>query len=85
VSAGLPGYVSESINGVFAPAGTPNAIVQRLNQVFTLALKQGEIRDRLFSSGMEVVAGSSSDLKTRVEEDMSRMGKLIKDVGIRLE
>jgi tripartite-type tricarboxylate transporter receptor subunit TctC len=85
VSAGLPGYVSESINGVFAPAGTPNAIVQRLNQVITLALKQGEIRDRLFSSGMEVVAGSSSDLKTRVEEDMSRMGKLIKDVGIRLE
>jgi tripartite-type tricarboxylate transporter receptor subunit TctC len=84
-SAGLPGYVSEAIYCVFAPAGTPNAIVERLNQVIIRALKQAEIRDRFFKMGLDVVAGSPSDVTERVKAEMDRMAKLIKEADIRLE
>jgi tripartite-type tricarboxylate transporter receptor subunit TctC len=84
-SAGLPGYESEAIYGVFGPAGTPSAIVQRLNQEVTRALQRTDVRERFFNAGSQIVAGSASDLSTRVASEVKRMGKVIAQAGIRLE
>ena len=84
-SAGLPGYESEAIFAVFAPAGTPPAIVQRLNQEVTRALQRSEIRQRFMDAGSEVVSGTPSDLAVRVAAETKRMGKVIASSGIRLE
>ena len=83
--AGLTGYESEAIYGVFGPAGMPAAITQRINQEITRALQRPEVREKFLGQGSEIVAGSNVELGARVKSEMARMGKVIRDAGIRLE
>lgn len=83
-SAGLPGYESEAIYGLFGPAATPAAIVQRLNQEVTRALQRPEVRERLIASGSQIVAGSASELAARVASETKRMSRVVAQAGIRL-
>ena len=82
-ASGLPGYESIAIYGIFAPAGTPQAIVARLNREISGILATADIKERFFGMGMETVGGSPAQLTARVKSDMVRMGKLIRDAGIR--
>ena len=82
-ASGVPGYESGTITGVWAPAGTPAPIINRLNEEFARALKQKEVRDRFFSAGSEVVASSPEQFAATISSDLARMSKVIKDAGIR--
>lgn len=82
-ASGVPGYEAAAILGVFAPAATPVAIINRLNQVIVSAMKRPETKDRLFGGGMEIVGSSPEQSVVMIKADMERIGKLIKDVGIR--
>lgn len=83
-SAGLPGYESEAIYGVFGPAATPMSIVQRLHQEIARALHRPDIRERFLASGSQVVAGSPTDLAARVASETKRMSRVVAQAGIRL-
>lgn len=52
---GVPGIAAESFAGFFAPAGTPPAIVQRLNEVFLAAAAAPDVKDRMLESGLDPV------------------------------
>ena len=80
---GLPGYESGSIYALFAPAGTPAAIVQRLHQESVKVLQSTEVRERFLKSGMEAVGSTPEELAATIKSDIARIGKLIKDAGIR--
>jgi tripartite-type tricarboxylate transporter receptor subunit TctC len=82
-SSGLPGYESVAIYGVFAPAGTPKAIVHRLNEEIARVLNAPELRDRLNAIGMEPVAGTPDQLLATIKAEMTKTAKVIKDAGIR--
>ncbi len=82
-SAGLPGYESISIYGVFAPAKTPPAIVQHLNQLIVAGLNQPEIRERFLNVGVEVVGSTPEQFTGVIKADIARMAKVIKEAGIR--
>lgn len=82
-AAALPGYDFSGIFGLFAPAGTPPAIVTRLSQEIAAALHKPEARERLFAAGMETVASSPEEFAERVKLDMSTLGKVIRDAGIK--
>ena len=82
-AANLPGYESISMYGVFAPAKTPPAIVQRLNQVIVEALNLPEVRERFFNIGVEVVGSTPEQFAAVIKSDMARMAKVIKEAGIR--
>jgi tripartite-type tricarboxylate transporter receptor subunit TctC len=84
-ATGLPGYEFASMIGAFAPAKTPPAIVQRLNQEMVRVLNQPEVKQRFFNIGSEVAASSSEFLASTVKADMVRMGKVIREAGIREE
>ena len=84
-SSGLPGYESVAIYGIFAPDGTPATVIRRLNQEIALVLNKSEIKDRLMTSGVEVVAGPPEQLGAAVKSDMARTGKVIRDAGIRAD
>lgn len=84
-ASGLPGYESASILGIFAPAGTPATIINRLNHEIERALNRTEVKQRLFNSGAEVVASSPERLAATVKSEMARLGKVIRDAGIRGE
>lgn len=82
-ASGLPGYESASNLGVFAPAKTPRAAIVRLSQAFSAALNAPEVKDRMFKAGVQTVGSTPEELAGMVRSEMARMGKLIKDVGIR--
>lgn len=84
-AAGLPGYESDSIVGVFAPAKTPAAIINRLNTEIQQALNMPESKKRFFDSGVETIGGAPAQLAAAVKSEMTILGKLIKDSGIRAE
>jgi tripartite-type tricarboxylate transporter receptor subunit TctC len=84
-ASGLPGYEFASINGVFAPAKTPAAIIERLNQEIIRAVTQPEVKEKLLNIGTEVVTSSPDGFATKLKSEVAKWGKLIKDVGIRAE
>lgn len=84
-SSGLPGYESSTILGMFAPAGTPPEIVDRLNQAVVRALHAPDVKKKLFSSSIEVVASSPHAFAATLKSDMAKWGKVIRDAGIRGE
>jgi tripartite-type tricarboxylate transporter receptor subunit TctC len=79
----LPGYESAVLTGMFAPAGTPAAIIQRLNQEVVRLLERADVKERLAHVGIEGVGSSPAEFAAIIKADMARMGKVIRDAGIR--
>ena len=84
-ASGLPGYESRAVLGLFAPARTPAAIIDRLHLEIGRALKSAGVKQRLFDSGAEVVAGSPAEMTAAMKSEMAATGKLIREAGIRAE
>ena len=84
-AGGLPGYELVSVQGIFAPARTPDAAVARLNEVIVPFLKRDDVRKKFFAAGMEPLGSPPEALAERVKSEMSRLGKVIKAAGITLE
>jgi tripartite-type tricarboxylate transporter receptor subunit TctC len=84
-ASGVPGYESASQFALLAPAGTPPALIERLNREMVAALRRPDVAERLFNSGVEVVAGTPAELAATMKAEMGKWGKVIKDAGIREE
>jgi tripartite-type tricarboxylate transporter receptor subunit TctC len=80
-AAGLPGYESVAMTGMFAPAKTPAAIVQRLNQEINAALKKPDVRDRLLNQGTEAIGGTPEQFTAVMKTEISRVSRIIRDSG----
>jgi tripartite-type tricarboxylate transporter receptor subunit TctC len=84
-SAGLRGYEAGSTNAFLAPAGTPPAIIKLLNTELRKALQSADMRERFTKAGVEAVSSSPQQLTALIKAQMSSMGKVIKEAGIRIE
>lgn len=84
-SSGLPGYESKAMLGMFAPAKTPASIVELLNTQIVRTLNAPEVKQRLFDSGAEVIAGPPAELAAAMKTEMATTGNLIKRIGIRAD
>jgi len=84
-ASGLPGYESLAIQGIFTPAKTSMAIVSRLNQEIVRFLKTQEAKEKFSNIGVEAVGSSPDELAAMMKSEMLRMGKVIKDAGIKSE
>jgi len=82
-SAGLAGYEAVSNYGLFAPAKTPAAIVNLLNQQTARVLGSALTKERFYNAGVETVGTSPDEFNASIKSDVSRWGKVIKDAGIR--
>jgi tripartite-type tricarboxylate transporter receptor subunit TctC len=85
VAASLPGYESISIYGVFAPSGTPRTIIVKLNAEIVRFLNRAEVKEKFFNAGMETAGSAPGELAAMVKSEMARMGKVIRDAGVRSE
>ncbi len=83
--AGLPGYVSLAMSGIFAPAKTPRDIVSRLSSEIAQALKSDDIRQKLLNASVEPVGSSPQELTAIMKAEIARMGKVIRDAGIKAD
>ena len=82
-ASGVPGYDASAVNSIFAPTGTPAAIVNRINRDVAILMAKPELKERLLKAGLEGVASSPDELAAMVRADMAAMGKIIRAVGIR--
>jgi tripartite-type tricarboxylate transporter receptor subunit TctC len=82
VAATVPGYEARSIIGIFAPAKTPAAIVNQLQQEIARGINRPEVKEMFTNAGVEVVAGTPEEFTAVIKADMARLGKVIRDAGI---
>lgn len=82
-AAGLPGYESMQIYGVFAPAGTSAAVVTRLNEAIVRVLARPDVKQKFLASGVETVGSTPQELAATMKSEIVRIGKVIKEAGIR--
>jgi tripartite-type tricarboxylate transporter receptor subunit TctC len=81
----VPGYEVTSWNAMFAPAGTPAAIVKRISEPVTKGFKQPDALDLFEKQGLQESAGGPGELAALVAAEVSRWGKVIKAANIPLQ
>lgn len=84
-AAGVPGYEAVQFSGLFAPARTPRDVIQLINRDTARVLQAPEVRERLTSTGAEVVAGSPEEFANNIRRDIATVGKVFRAAGIREE
>jgi tripartite-type tricarboxylate transporter receptor subunit TctC len=84
-ASGLPGFSSVLIVGMFVPAKTPATLINRLNQEIVRVLNNPEVKEKLFNTGSDVVGSSPEQFAAAIKSEVARLGKVIKDVGIKAE
>ena len=82
---GLAGYELSSWQAVFAPAGTPKAIVERLHAEIAKILKSPDVAKRLGELGLDLSGMTPAELAAVVKADVPRLGKVVKDSGAKAE
>jgi len=83
--AGLPGFDVVAWFGLFAPAGTPRPVIDRLSSETRSALASGETRKRLIDLGAEPLGATPEEFAAYVAAEFQRWGRLAKEAGIRVE
>ena len=83
--AGVPGYVADSWLAMFAPAGVPDAIVEKVSQAVNESLNDPKIREKHEALGGEVGGSTPAEMDEIVRLDIPKWSQLIKDIGIEVE
>ncbi len=78
----LPGFKTSSWNGFFVPAGTPQAIVTRLEQAVAAATKDPTIRSRLQALGIEPVGNTSKEFSAIINADKPTYREAVEAAGL---
>ena len=81
-ASGVPGYYSDSLSAVFAPAGTPPAIVARLNQEIVRYLQSADGKNAFLKGGIEAAPSTPEELTTMMKAEIATYGKVLKAAGV---
>lgn len=82
---GLPNMTAHFWYGVFAPTGTPKAIIEKLNEQINVALRAKDLNERLSGDGLTLDPGTPDALAKTIERDVQVWGPIIKALGISLD
>jgi tripartite-type tricarboxylate transporter receptor subunit TctC len=80
--AGLAGFKYESWFGMFAPAGTPQPIIQKVRRDIAAVLDLADLRDRMHKQGALPVTSTPEQFDAIIRNDTERNGKILRDAGI---
>lgn len=81
-ASGVPGFVSETLHALFAPAKTPPTVVAQLNQEVARYLQSAEAKNIFLKHGIEPVPSTPDELTTTMKSEMARLGPVLKSAGI---
>ena len=84
-SAGVPGFEMNPWVAVFAPAGIPRELVNRLNAEINNALKDSTVRQRLISRALDPMISTPEEFGGKVKADFEKYARLIKLTGAQLD
>jgi len=83
--AGFPGIEMDQWFGMLVPAGTPPAVVQRLNQEFIKAVRSPDIEKSLTERGLDVVTTTPEQFAAIIKADSATLGKVVRDSGAKAD
>ena len=83
--AGVPGYEMAPWIGVFAPAGTPKPIIDRLNTEINKALAQRDMQEKLSNQALDPWPSTPEEMNRQLKVDYDKYGKLIQMTGAKVE
>jgi len=83
--SGLPGYEATGWIAMVAPAGTPPAIVKRLNTELAAALARPEVREKVLASGYQTATGTPEELGNLMRSEIVKWGSLVRDAKIKID
>ena len=85
IENGLDGFVVDSWVGVFAPAKTPRAIIDKLQRELVAVLAMPEVRERFAVLGIEPVGNTPEQFGEQVRADLAKWEKVVKQANIKTE
>ena len=83
--SGLPGFETYSWNALFAPTGTPSAVIARLNEAAVAALADPELKAKLEGLGATVVGSTPEQLAAHVRAELAKWAPVVAASGAQIE
>ncbi len=83
--SGFPDYDVSAWYGLLAPAGTPRAIVDKVNREVRKALQAPDIQQRLAADGSEAVGSTADEFRAFIKTEMTKWGKAVKSAGAKVD
>ncbi|MBI3053001.1 MAG: hypothetical protein HYY77_02945 [Betaproteobacteria bacterium] len=83
--SGLPGFEQTTWNALLAPAGTPPAIISKLNDATAKALMSKDVISKLESLGLTVITSTLEQLAAHVKKEIDKWGKVIRESGAKVD
>ena len=83
--SGYPGFDASLWLAIVAPAGTPPAIVERLNKELVAIVSAADTREALDKAGAEPLSGTPADLAAMIRDGVPKYAQIIKTAGVKAE
>jgi len=83
--AGVKGAESGSWIALLAPAGTPSAVIQKISMDIKEAVGAADVREKLIAQGAVPQASTPAELQARIDADLGRYGRIIREKGLKAE
>jgi tripartite-type tricarboxylate transporter receptor subunit TctC len=83
--AGFKGQEADTLQGVFVPAGTPKAIVDKMAADIKRLMAQAETKSRVTELGFDIVTSTPEEFAAQVKVEVEKWGRVIKAAGIKAE
>jgi tripartite-type tricarboxylate transporter receptor subunit TctC len=85
VAESLPGFEADSWNGLMVPAGTPSAVVARLQAEVARLVTLADVKDRFALIGAEAVGSNAANFATFLKEETERYARLVREANLKIE
>lgn len=82
---GFPGYEANNSWNLFAPAGTPKAVIAKLHAEIARVVALPDVRERFTATGLEPVGSTPEQLAARMRDDRAKWARVIREAGIKIE
>jgi tripartite-type tricarboxylate transporter receptor subunit TctC len=83
--SGVAGFEAVGWTGLFAPAGTPRLVIEKLNQESVKALEASAVRERLRGLGAEPIPMAPERFAQFVRSESEKWGQVVRQAGVRLQ
>jgi tripartite-type tricarboxylate transporter receptor subunit TctC len=83
--SGLTGQEADTLQGVLMPAGTPKAIVQRVQSDIAKILAQPDVKDRIVGLGFDIIASTPEQFAAQIKVEVAKWEKVVRGAGIKVE
>ena len=85
IESGFPGFEAYGWIGIFAPAGTPEAVIARLNRDFLATLADADVKQRIAAIGAEIVGSTPQELDTFWRKEYEFWEKFVRETKLKFE